>query len=83
LWALTIKRFQPEEAFMSQSYQDNHYEHLELFAEQTYIFFTLLAIQRRLNCDELHVLERASNVMRKVHPGHDVPLFQHSASLGM
>jgi hypothetical protein len=67
---------------MPQSLQDDHYEALELFAEQVFIFLSLLAIQRRLSCDELYVLERASKVMALVHPARDVPLHRHSAHSG-
>jgi len=60
-----------------QSHQDDHFETLETFAETTYIFLSLLALQRRLSCDELYVLERAVKVMTLIRPDANVPLFQH------
>jgi hypothetical protein len=53
-------------------------EALETFAEQTYIFLSLVALQRRLNCDELYVLEQASKVMSLLQPDADVPLFRRA-----
>jgi hypothetical protein len=61
---------------MPMTVQDDHYDVLELFAEQVYIFLSLMALQRRLNCDELWVLERASKVMSLLQPDAHVPLFQ-------
>jgi hypothetical protein len=55
-------------------------ESLEAFAEQIFIFLSLLAIQRRLNCDEVYVLERASKVMGLLHPDANIPLFRHVAT---
>jgi hypothetical protein len=62
-----------------QSHVDDNYDALELFAEQIFIFLSLLALQRRLNCDETYILERASAVMSRVHPGADVPLLRRGA----
>ena len=63
---------------MSQNQREEQYEALELFAEQIFIFLSLLAIQRRLSCDEVWVLERASTVMSLLQPDADVPLFRQS-----
>jgi hypothetical protein len=43
-----------------QSHQDDTYNDLATFAETSYIFLTLLSLQRRLNYDELYLLERAT-----------------------
>jgi len=67
---------------MSQKYQDDHFEALELFAEQVFIFLSLLANQRRLNCDELWVLERAVTVMAQVRSDGGVPVLQSIAAAG-
>jgi hypothetical protein len=56
----------------------NNYDELELFAEQVYIVLTLIALQRRLNCDETYILERAVKVMAQVRPDADVPLFRRA-----
>lgn len=64
-----------------QSHQDDNYEALETFAEQVYVFLTLLALQRRLNCDEMWVLEHAALVTAQVHPESGVPRLRHIARL--
>jgi hypothetical protein len=61
-----------------QTSRDDKYDVLELFAEEVYIFLSLLAIQRRLGCDELWVFERAVKVMALIRPDANVPLFRHA-----
>ncbi len=48
---------------MRQSQQDDIFDNLQLFAEKTYIYLTLCAKQRRLNQDELYILEQASKAL--------------------
>jgi hypothetical protein len=62
-----------------QSYQDDHFEALELALEKIYIFLSLLALQKRLNCDEMYILEIVAPAMAQVHPGRDVPLHRRDA----
>lgn len=45
---------------MKQSQQDDNYDALELFAEQSFIFLTLVALKRKLNTDEFWLLDRAA-----------------------
>jgi hypothetical protein len=47
---------------MPQSTQDDRYDALELFAEQSYVFLVLLALQHRLTPDEAYLLEKAARV---------------------
>lgn len=51
---------------MPQSYQDDLFDKLETFAETTYIYLVLAALQRRLNPDEIYLLERAAQVARHI-----------------
>jgi hypothetical protein len=51
-----------------QSHQDDNYEALETFAETTYIFLTLKAIQQRISEDELYLLDPAAKVAVLVQP---------------
>ena len=53
---------------MPQSHVDDYFDTLETFAEQTYIFLMLNAIQRRLMQDEVWILDRAERVMAQIHP---------------
>jgi hypothetical protein len=54
---------------MPQSQQDDNYDALETFAETTYMFLVLKAIQQRLSQDEVWLLERASRAAALVHGG--------------
>jgi hypothetical protein len=45
---------------MKQSQQDDNYDALELFAEQSFVFLTLVALKRNLNTDEVWLLEKAA-----------------------
>jgi hypothetical protein len=47
---------------MPQTHQDDTYDYLATFAETTYVFLVLLSGQRRLNTDELYILDRAAKV---------------------
>ena len=51
---------------MPQSFQDDYFDALETFAETTYVFLVLLALQRRLSTDEVYILERASNLQARL-----------------
>jgi hypothetical protein len=57
-----------------QSFQDDHFDALATFAETTYIFLTLKAIQQRLTEDELYLLVRAAKVAAVLHGGEREPL---------
>jgi hypothetical protein len=62
---------------MTQSHQDDTYNDLATFAETSYIFLTLLSLQRRLNYDELYLLERATKAaakLQRVQYGKWIPL---------
>jgi hypothetical protein len=61
-----------------QTSRDDKCDVLELFAEEVYIFLSLLAIQRRLGCDELWIFERAVKVMALIRPDANVPSFRHA-----
>jgi hypothetical protein len=45
---------------LRQSQQDDLWDQLATFAETTYIFLVLVALQRRLTGDELYLLDRAA-----------------------
>jgi hypothetical protein len=45
---------------MKQSRCDDLFHDLATFAETTYVFLVLLACQRRLNTDEVYLLDRAA-----------------------
>jgi len=45
---------------MPQSRQDDLWDALSTFAETTYIYLVLVALKRRLNGDELYLLDRAA-----------------------
>jgi hypothetical protein len=45
---------------MRQSRQDDLWDQLATFAETTYIFLALVAQKRRLNTDEIYLLDRAA-----------------------
>ena len=71
--------FLPTEIIMPQSFQDDHFDALETVVEKSSVFLNLLAIQRRLNCDELYILENVVKVLAVVHPETYAPAPQRVA----
>jgi hypothetical protein len=70
---------------MPMTAQDDIFDELATFAEQTYIFLVLLSRQRKLNPDEVYILDRAVAVACKLHPrvGEAVPAQHgHNPDLG-
>jgi hypothetical protein len=51
---------------MPQSRQDDLWDALATFADTTFIFLQLVAKQRRLNGDELYLLDRATKVAEQL-----------------
>jgi hypothetical protein len=46
-----------------QSFQDDTWEDLRLFAETTYLNLVLAAVKRELTSDEVAILERAAKLV--------------------
>jgi hypothetical protein len=67
---------------MPQSHIDDHFDTLELFAEQVFIFLSLNALQRRLSADEVWVLDRAAKVSALIHPENGGRVHLHIVSRG-
>jgi hypothetical protein len=77
-----IRAYSEPGRIIMQSIQDDNYEALETAVEKISIFLNLLALQKRLNCDELWILERVVKVLALVHPDDGVPELRSAAHAG-
>jgi len=52
---------------MGQTYQDDHFNMLAIFAECVYFNLVLVAMKRPLSIDEMHILQRATEIAASLH----------------
>jgi hypothetical protein len=63
---------------MPQSHQDDVFDYVALAVEKTYIFLVLVAKQRRLNSEEVLILDWNSGALAKLHDERKPPFAKQS-----